>query len=124
MTVKLWWFGIALSFTVVALVLQIIFSNVTVRRLRKNSETKDALGAEFFSGMDALNVVRALCFSRSRNREARKGMASFLVADADLIYKHTSKKERVFGRVLATAYLVACGSLALLVLFDQFSWLD
>ena len=77
-----------------ACILFVIFGQVTVRKLRKNPETKQALGIEFTSGWDILNVAQALSLpavleKRLKNRAFH--------ANADLLYKHTT----VFDRVLA-----------------------
>jgi len=45
----------------VAWILFIIFGQVTVRKLRKNPETKHELGIEFASGWDIFNVASACC---------------------------------------------------------------
>ena len=44
----------------VACILFVIFGQVTVRKLRKNPETKHELGLEFAGGWDILNVAQAL----------------------------------------------------------------
>lgn len=45
-------------------ILYVLFGQVTVRKLRKNTETKDYLGLELSSGWDILNVASAICRPR------------------------------------------------------------
>jgi len=46
-------------------ILYVIFGQVTVKKLRKNPKTKDALGLEYVSGWDIINVAQALAIPRS-----------------------------------------------------------
>ena len=57
--------GIIFIFMLIACLLYVVFGQVTVRRLRKNPKTKDALGLEFVSGWDIINVAQALAFPSS-----------------------------------------------------------
>jgi hypothetical protein len=81
-----------------AAILYLVFGEVTVRRLRKDPETKKVLGIEFASGWDILNVAHALSWPRSFMQRLEKGLLSALHADSELIYKHTTKLDRVLGR--------------------------
>ena len=49
----------------VTCILYVLFGQITVRKLRNNPKTKDALGLEYASGWDIINVAQALAFPRS-----------------------------------------------------------
>jgi len=90
-------FGVLLAVCFIGCILFVIFGQVTVRKLRKNPETKQALGIEFSSGWDILNVAQALSLpavleKRLKNRAFH--------ANADLLHKHTT----VFDRILAQLF--------------------
>ncbi len=57
-------FAIPAVVAFIGCILFVIFGLVTVRKLRKNPETKHALGIEFASGWDILNVAGALSLSK------------------------------------------------------------
>jgi hypothetical protein len=102
-------FAIGFCILLISLVLFVIFGQVTVRKLRKNLETKDALGIEFVSGMDIFNVAMALTLPKKfalwlNKGFLGKGALGMLNADADLLYKHTT----MFDRILARVFYVPC----------------
>jgi len=98
--------------------LYVIFGQVTVRKLRKNPETKDALGVEFASGWDILNVAKAFAMPKAITRKWKKSKQSAFYADIDLLFKHTSNFDRVLGIVFYWIYAFTGFSLILLVLIS------
>jgi hypothetical protein len=112
--------GISGFMMMIAWCLFIVFGQVTVRKLRKNTETKDALGVEFMSGLDILNVAGALSTPKALNRKLEASSLSLLHANSELLYKHTTRLDRILARVLfvlfygsATAMLSLVGAEAL-----------
>ena len=106
---------IPLSMAFISCILFVIFGQVTVRKLRKNPETKHALGIEFASGLDILNVAQALSLpaaleKRLKNKEFH--------ANADLLYKHTTVFDRVLARVFYTLFVLSGFALILLMILD------
>jgi len=100
-------FGVLLiAMFVVVGSLFVVFGEVTVRRLRNNSETKEALGIEFVGGRDIMNVAMALSIPRSLNRRGRRSRASFMFADADLLYQYTNLFDRVLARLFYWTFVV------------------
>jgi len=81
----------------ISAILFVIFGQITVRKLRKNPETKQALGFEFASGWDILNVAEALTLPKAITRRAKRN-AGIFQADPDLLYKHTTLFDRVLAR--------------------------
>src|SRR5690554_7670856 len=58
-------------FMLIACVLYVVFGQVTVRKLRKNSKTRDELGLQLVSGWDIINVAQALSFPESWSKKLR-----------------------------------------------------
>lgn len=106
-------FGIVFIFMLLACITFVAFGQVTVRKLRKNPESRDSLGSEFASGWDILNVAGALCRPKWLSARLRRSSLSFLAADANVIHQHTNKLDRCLGRVFFFSY-VATASLGIL----------
>lgn len=83
---------------IVALILQVVFGEVTVRRLRKDPETKGKLGIEFVSGLDIVGIAQALSLPRSFALRSSKRPFS-LLPKAELLYAHTTKADRFLARL-------------------------
>jgi hypothetical protein len=94
--------------------LYVAFGQITVRRLRSNPETKNSLGLTLFSGGDISNVAGLLCLPRTIARKAStraNNVAPNRLANIDLIYKNTTRYERLLGR-----FFVIAGMLSLVAL--------
>ena len=107
-------FLLALVSAMISGIFFVIFGQVTVRKLRKDPNTKDLLGMEFVSGWDLQNVAIALSWPRSFVRRVDKGRLAFLHANSDAIYRHTTKLDRFLGRaffwmlMVSGVWLVVC----------------
>ena len=100
-------FGVFMIIMLVVIgVLYVAFGETTVRKLRKNDETKDALGMEFVSGRDIMNVAMALSIPRWINRKAQTSRVSFMFADAEVLYKYTTVFDRVFARIFYWTFVL------------------
>lgn len=113
MTLELTLFAFGMGAYFLAMILFVLFGQITVRKLRKNPETKDKLGIEFASGWDILNVAGALAMPRWFNQKFRNSPLSSLYADADILEKNTN----VFDRILATIFYGLFVSSILLLMF-------
>jgi hypothetical protein len=111
--------GLALLCAILAGIFFVIFGEVTVRKLRKAPETKDLLGMEFVSGWDIMNVAHALSWPKAILRRLGKGPLSFLRADPDLIYQHTTKLDRFLGRAFYLMQVLSVMWLVLLAILDS-----
>lgn len=100
------------------MILFVLFGQVTVRKLRKNPQTKHELGVEFVSGWDIINVAQALAMPKSIIRKFNKSQLSALYADADLLYKHTNKIDRVLGIIFYWLLMLSGLFGIILVLLD------
>lgn len=99
-------------------ILFVLFGQITVRKLRKNPETKGALGTEFYSGWDIINVAQAVAFPKSWSDKLEKGSLAFLYANASLIRAHTTKFDRCLGALFYWVFAISGSSLIFLVLAD------
>jgi hypothetical protein len=108
--------------SIIALILYVIFGQVTVRRLRKNPETKDSLGIEFISGWDILNVAEALALPKKYAQRRKKLAFGMLRADPDVLYKHTTRFDRILAKVFLIPFAFAGGFGVVLMLLDIFGF--
>jgi hypothetical protein len=106
--------GINAIFVLLSLVLYVIFGQVTVRRLRKNSVTKKALGLEFASGWDIINVAQALSLPRSITKKLERSSLSFMYADSNLLRQNTTFVDRIIAALFYWMFILS--SLAMVVL--------
>jgi len=111
---------ISIIFTMIVGILYVLFGQVTVRRLRKNPETKEALGFEYVSGRDIMNVAIALSIPGNLNRRARHSRMKFLYADADVLRQHTNRLDRVLARILAYSFFSTAFGLSTILVMHYF----
>ncbi len=121
--------GVAVAMMFVSAILFVIFGQVTVRKLRKNPETRDELGIEFISGWDVFNVAGALALPKAITRRIKRnsismGMGQGFEADPDILYKHTTVFDRVLARVFYTLYIFSGLGGIILVLLNWFGVFD
>ena len=107
---------------IITLILFVIFGQATVRKLRKNPETKDLLGMEFVSGWDIFNVAQALALPRKYAQWRKKAPLGMLHADADLLHKHTTRFDRILARVFYIPFMFAAFFLLVLCLMESFGF--
>lgn len=89
--------GIMILLVLISMIMYLIFSQITVRKLRKNPVTKDALGIEFISGWDTFNVAQALSLPQFITNKLKESPISSLYARTDLLNMHTTKLDKVLG---------------------------
>src|SRR5690554_8132358 len=85
-------------FMLIACVLYVVFGQVTVRKLRKNSKTRDELGLQLVSGWDIINVAQALSFPESWSKKLEKSSISFFYANTKVLRENTRSEERRVGK--------------------------
>ncbi len=124
MNTELILFAISLSGIFVAMLLYVVLGQVTVRKLRKNPQTKDELGTEFMSGWDILNVAGALAFPRWLNRKFRNNLLGGLYANADLLYKHTTMFDRALAVIFYVTWVFSVLLMFALILLSHFGFFD
>lgn len=112
--------GIASAFTFLSLILYVFFGQTTVRKLRKNPNTKDALGTEFASGCDILNAAQALAIPKAWAQKLKNSPLSALYADVDVLYEHTTMFDKVLAFIFYWLFISSTGGLIFLVLLNAF----
>jgi len=112
--------GVLIIFAVIVSILFVLFGQVTVRKLRKNPQTKDHLGVQFVGGWDIINVAQALAIPRSWSRKLEKSPLSSMYANSDLLFENTSKFDRILGTIFYWLLMSSGLSGVLLVFLDYF----
>jgi uncharacterized membrane protein len=104
--------------SIIACILFVLFGQVTVRKLRKNPVTKDALGIKFVSGWDIFNAAMILTFTRKYGRRIKQVPFGTLHANADVLYEHTTRLDRVLARVFFVPWALTGVFAVALMLLD------
>jgi len=108
--------SILIAFVFMVMVFFVLFGQITVRKLRKNPKTKRALGVEFISGWDILNVAQALALPKSVAQKIRRSSMG-IEADPDSLYRYTTVFDRVLARMFYVLFVLSgTGGVALVVL--------
>ena len=108
----------------VALILYVIFGQVTVRKLRKNPATKDKLGIELASGWSILNVAQAIALPRFITDKLKQSPISSMYAHTDELLAHTTLFDRVLARVFYWLFTGAGLAFVLMALLDTLGLFD
>ncbi|MFA7556118.1 MAG: hypothetical protein WCY88_17885 [Spongiibacteraceae bacterium] len=120
MTDRAVYVGILIAAALIVSILYIAFGQLTVKRLRKNPKTKDALGLEYVSGWDIINVAQALALPRGWSNKLEERSLSFMHAKASLLLENTNKFDRFLGAVFYWLLIITGLSSVLLVLLNSF----
>ena len=124
MSFELTLFAFSMAALFIAMILFVIFGQVTVRKLRKNPKTKDEHGIEFASGWDILNVAGALAMPRWLNRKLRNTPLSYLYANADILDKNTNTFDRILAALFYWMFVSSILALMALAILDGFGFFD
>jgi len=111
-------------FILLSCILYVLFGQITVRKLRKNPKTKNALGMEYASGWDIINVASALAMPRRLSRKLEKGRLAYLYANSDLLFENTSKSDQILGAVFYWLFMSSSFVCVLLVLLNYLGVFD
>ena len=90
-------FGFSMGGMLTGFIFYVIFGQITVKKLRKNPDVKDALGFEFASGWDIYNVAQALSLPKSLKRRLEDSPLSAMYAKSECLQKNTN----TFDKILA-----------------------
>lgn len=99
-------------------ILFVVFGQITVRKLRKNPETKEHLGMEFTSGWDILNVASALSTPLWLRNKFENSPLKFMSVKYEVIYNHTNIFDRILGRTFWFFYASSGSLLIVLVILE------
>ncbi len=111
-------FAVLLLNSFICMVLYIAFGQITVRKLRRNKNTKDSLGIEYASGWDIINVAQALSLPTYVIRKLRSSSLSRLYADREVLIENTTRFDRLLAFVFYWLLMFTGVSLPLLALAD------
>ncbi|HEX5484448.1 MAG TPA: hypothetical protein VFX23_00485 [Limnobacter sp.] len=89
--------GVLLINAIIVGLFFIAFGQLTVKRLRRDQNTRTALGIEFISGGDIVSVAQALALPRSWTKKLETGPLSSLYAKTNLLLEHTTKFDRILA---------------------------
>jgi len=110
--------GLMIIATLITGILFILFGQITVRKLRKNPETKEQLGVEFASGWDVLNVAAALSRPKWLSEKYKKSKLSGLAANSDVLYQSTTLFDRILARVFWFLYVFLGAAMILILILN------
>jgi len=105
-------------------VLYVVFGQVTVRKLRKNPNTKELLGMEFISGWDIINVAKAFSLPRSWMLKVEKSKFAFMYANSSTLFENTSIFDRVIGCIFYWTLTLSGLLGAFFALLNSFGFFD
>lgn len=106
--------GINALFVFFGLVLYVVFGQITVKRLRKDPATKQALGLGFASGWDIINVAQAISLPRAITKKLESSAISTMYANSAVLRQHTTRAERILAAVFY--YVFTLSSLSMIIL--------
>jgi len=112
-------FACLMAFMFITCILYVAFGQITVRKLRKNPNTRDALGLEYASGWDIINVAQALAFPRSWSKKLQESQLSFMYANTKVLLENTSTLDRFLGVIFYWTMMFSGLSGALLVVLSS-----
>lgn len=107
--------GINAICVLLGLVLYVVFGQVTVRRLRKNPATKNALGLEFASGWDVINAAQALSLPKAITNKLENSSLSPMYANSNLLRQSTTLSDRILAAVFYWLFILSSLSMMALV---------
>lgn len=116
--------GVASFFVLLACVFYVIFGQVTVRKLRKNPETKSALGLEFVSGWDIVNVAMVMALPRKLLEKSSRSKLAALYGNTDLILKNTNKFDQILGAAFYWLLVGSALSTIAVILLNDFGFIS
>lgn len=116
--------GIAAGLMMLAALLYVVFGQVTVRKLRKNPETRDKLGMELASGWDILNVAGALSRPLWLSARLRGSRLNFTAADERPIYAHTNRFDRLIARLFFYTWIGSVVAFLSIGIIASFGFID
>ncbi|WP_051687378.1 MULTISPECIES: hypothetical protein [Microbulbifer] len=96
----------------------VVFGQVTVKRLRKNPDTKDQLGLELVSGWDIFNAAQALATPRKFHKVLERGRLSSLNANSEVIRRNTNKFDRFLAIIFFWTFFISGTTMILAILLD------
>lgn len=114
--------GLIIVASIITGVLFVLFGQITVRKLRKNPDTRAQLGIELVSGWDILNAAAALSRPKWLSEKFKKSRFSFLAANSDVLYNNTTLFDRILARLFWFTYVSAGTGMILVLILHWFGF--
>lgn len=111
-------------FMLLALILYVAFGQITVRKLRKNPNTKSALGVEFASGWDIINIAQALAIPNSSSKKLENSPLSSLYANSEILRNNTTRFDRILAAIFYWLFTASGISMIILVALNGLGIFD
>lgn len=118
-TTQSYLFSLGFFGMLLALIFYVVIGQVTVKKLRKNPETKHALGVEFASGWDILNVAQTLAILRSWSKKLESSPLSFLYAKSEHLRNSTTAFDRALAGVFYSVFTISTLTMITLVILNN-----
>ena len=100
-------------------ILYVVFGQITVRKLRKNPDTKNTLGVKFASGWDTINIAQALAIPRSWAKKIENSPLSALYAKSEFLLNNTTRFDRILAVIFYWLFTVSGISMIVLVALNS-----
>ncbi|WP_276666618.1 hypothetical protein [Thalassolituus oleivorans] len=107
-----------------AAIFYVLFGQITVRKLRKNSKTKDKLGFEYVSGWDIINVAQSLSIPRKLSKKLENTPLSFLYANSELLHDQTNLSDRILAAIFYWLLTISGVMMIFLAIADTLGFFD
>ena len=116
--------GILIALTLIVMMLFLFFSQFTVRKLKKNLQTKDELGFEYISGWNIINAAQALAMPNALVKKLNKTPLASLFADSELLNRNTTKFDKVLAIIFYWLFIFSGIFAAILVILNSIGVFD
>ncbi|MCW8935339.1 MAG: hypothetical protein OQK98_11500 [Gammaproteobacteria bacterium] len=111
--------GVLIALTLIVLMLFLFFSQITVRKLKKNPQTRDELGFEYISGWNIINAAQALAMPNALIKKFNKTPLASLFADSELLNRNTNKFDKILAIIFYWLFIFSGVFAAILVLLNS-----
>lgn len=116
--------GILIALTLIVMMLFLFFSQFTVRKLKKNPQTRDELGFEYISGWNIINAAQALAMPNALVKKFNKTPLASLFADSELLNRNTNKFDKILAIIFYWLFIFSGIFAATLVLLNSIGVFD
>ncbi len=102
----------------------VLFGQITVRKLRKNPNTKGKLGVEFASGWDIFNVAQALALPKRITPVLARRPIAGLYADCVVLEENTTVFDPALAKIFWYLQITSVVAMLTLAIFNALGAFD
>lgn len=106
------------------MMLFLLFSQLTVRKLEKNPQTRDELGFEYISGWNIINTAQALAMPNVLIKKIDKSPLASFFADSESLNRNTNKFDKILAIIFYWLFIFSGMFAAVLVLLNSIGVFD